>query len=131
MPVPENPASQIKSSDPKPRENPADSGALVYNNYCVSCHKADGTGISGTFPPLKGAEQVQGDKKELIRIVLHGLIGPITVSGEKYDMEMPAFNFLSDQEVADVVAYVRSTFGHIQETVTPAEVKKMRSEERK
>ncbi|MEX2234823.1 MAG: PQQ-dependent sugar dehydrogenase [Cyclobacteriaceae bacterium] len=103
-------------------------GVIVYNNYCTSCHKPDGAGVPGTFPPLKGTHQVTGDKTKLIRLVLQGLSGPITLAGVKYDTEMPSFSFLFDQEVADVVGYVRSAFGQKQETVTLAEVKKIRGE---
>ena len=102
-------------------------GSVVYNNYCASCHKADGTGVVGTFPPLIGSSRASGDKKELIRTVLHGLSGPITVNGVKYDMEMPAFNFLSDEDVADVVEYVQMSFGKKQAKVSAAEVNVMRS----
>src|SRR5690606_5435209 len=76
--------SKVKPTAPVVKKEPALKGAQVYNNYCASCHKPDGTGIAGTFPPLKGAEQVSGDKNELIRIVLNGLSGPITVAGEQY-----------------------------------------------
>lgn len=102
-------------------------GALLYNNYCASCHKQDGTGVPGTFPPLKGAPQVQGDKRALIRIVLQGLSGPIEVKGVKYNIEMPAFNFLTDREIADVVEYVRSEFGNKHGSVTTNEVTNMKA----
>lgn len=105
-------------------------GALVYTNYCASCHKADGTGIPGSFPPLKGSSRVRADKKELIRVVLQGLSEPLTVNGIKYEMDMPGFNFLSDQEVADVVKYVRATFGQKKEQVTAAEVARLRNEKK-
>ena len=119
----------IKSpAAPKAKAKSSDAGALVYNNYCASCHKADGTGVPGSFPPLKGTSYVRGNKGDLVRLVLQGLSGPITVEGIKYDMEMPSFAFLSDQEVADVVQYVRSAFGQKTETVTRAEVTRIRGE---
>lgn len=101
-------------------------GLATYKSYCASCHKEDGTGVPGTFPPLKGAPQVQGDKNALIKIVVQGLSGPIEVNGVDYNMEMPAFNFLSDTQIADVVEYIRSEFGNINDTVTPDEVKKIK-----
>ena len=118
----------VNSSAPAATVKSDAAGARVYNSYCASCHKPDGTGVPGTFPPLKGTQQVREDKTKLIRLVLAGLSGPITVSGVKYDAEMPAFSFLSDQEVADVVGYVRSAFGQKQEPVTLAEVKRIRGE---
>ena len=111
------------SSEPKPIV----AGADTYNNYCASCHKADGTGVVGTFPPLKGSARVAAGKSGLIEVLLHGLSGPITVAGVKYDMQMPAFDFLSDQEVADVAQYVRQTFGQKKERVTAAEVARLRA----
>jgi aldose sugar dehydrogenase len=102
-------------------------GATAYDNYCASCHKPDGTGVPGTFPPLQGSARVSADKTELIKLLLNGLSGPITVAGVKYDMEMPAFSFLSDQEVADVVQYVRQTFGQKRDKVTAAEVARLRA----
>jgi len=102
-------------------------GQSLYENYCASCHKEDGTGVAGTFPPLAGSSRVSGAKPALIRVVLEGLKGPITVKGVQYDMEMPPLNFLSDQQVASVVEYVRKTFGNQRETVSVAEVAKVRA----
>lgn len=120
--------TMMKSTASAEEGSPVNAGALVYTNYCASCHKADGTGIPGSFPPLKGSARVRADKKELIRVVLQGLAGPLTVNGVKYEMDMPGFNFLSDQEVADVVKYVRATFGQKKEHVTAVDVARMRSE---
>lgn len=117
----------MKSSATAAKTKSVTGGALVYNNYCASCHKPDGTGVSGTYPSLKGAAHVRGDQKKLIQLVLQGLPGAITVSGVKYETQMPAFNFLTDQEVADVVGYVRSAFGQRQETISAAEVSRIRA----
>lgn len=105
---------------------PVAAGALTYANYCASCHKTDGNGVAGTFPPLKGAAQVRGDKEALIRILLQGLSGPIQVKGAQYDQDMPSFPFLSDQEIAGVLTYVRTQFGPQAGPVTSAEVNKVR-----
>lgn len=107
---------------PAQKPEAAGNGAQVYNNYCASCHKPDGAGVTGTFPPLKGLTQVKGNKKNLIRMVLRG-----SAANEKYDLEMPGFHFLSDQEVADVVSYVRSVFGGNRGVVTAAEVAGIRA----
>lgn len=101
-------------------------GALVYKNYCESCHKTAGQGIAGVFPPLKGAQQVTGDKNVLIRILLKGLSGPITVKGVKYDQDMPAFSFLSDKDIALVASYIRTQFGNKASAVTTLDVSKIR-----
>jgi hypothetical protein len=70
---------------------------------------------------------VSAKKTELIQVVLGGLRGPITVNSVVYNMEMPAFDFLSDDQVADVVTYVRATFGNKEEEVTPGDVRRIRA----
>ena len=74
------------------------------------------------YPPLKATEWVDGDTERLIRIVLYGLSGPIEVDGEQYDQVMAASDFLSDEEVAAVLTYVRSEFGKHGSPISPAEV---------
>jgi aldose sugar dehydrogenase len=102
-------------------------GQELYESYCGSCHKTDGTGVEGTFPPLKGSTRVSAKKTELIQVVLGGLRGPITVNSVVYNMEMPAFDFLSDDQVADVVTYVRATFANKEEEVTQGDVRRIRA----
>ena len=106
---------------------PLPPGAQAYANYCASCHKANGNGVPGTFPPLRNAEQVTGNKEALVRILLHGLSGEIKVKGERYDQEMPAFGFLSDKEIAEVANYVRTQFGGQPGGVSPALVRSIRA----
>ncbi|QMU27376.1 PQQ-dependent sugar dehydrogenase [Adhaeribacter radiodurans] len=116
----------IASTETKPSEILPNAGAVVYNKYCVSCHKEDGNGVAGTFPPLTEAEQVTGDKKKLIAILLQGLAGPIMVKGKEYNQQMPAFHFLSDPEIADVLTYVRAEFGKGASPISKEEVEKAR-----
>jgi glucose/arabinose dehydrogenase/mono/diheme cytochrome c family protein len=106
-----------------PKEEIASGGELIYNQYCLSCHKQDGKGIAGTFPPLRGTKQVVGNKRELIRILLNGLSGPIKVNGKEYNQQMPAFNFLSDTEIAEVLTYIRSEFDNKAAAITANEVR--------
>ncbi|AKD05371.1 PQQ-dependent sugar dehydrogenase [Pontibacter korlensis] len=101
-------------------------GATLYSQYCSSCHKDDGAGVAGTFPPLQGAEQVTGDKAVLMNIVLNGLSGPIVVKGNKYDQAMPAFSFLKDDELASILTYVRGSWGNNASAVSIDEVKSFR-----
>lgn len=117
-----------KSSNVTARKEikPVSPGAVIYNNYCASCHKNNGNGIAGIFPPLKSAAQVLGGKDKLIAILLKGLSGPITVKGQKYNQEMPSFGFLSDKEIALVSSYVRTNFGNKATTVSAAEVARIR-----
>jgi mono/diheme cytochrome c family protein len=87
-------------------------GLVLYGQYCASCHKNDGNGIAGTFPPLKGAEQVTGNKDVLVKILLRGLSGQVKVKGKVYDQQMPSFSFLADKDIADVLTYIRSSWGN-------------------
>ncbi len=101
-------------------------GESLYASYCASCHKDNGLGIEGIFPPLAGAEQVNQDDKKLIDITLNGLSGEITVKGKKYDQQMPAFSFLKDDEIAKILTYVRSNFGNKSAEISPNDISKQR-----
>ncbi len=109
-----------------PKPMPTDAGKKVYIKYCMVCHQADGAGVPGLNPPLGKTDWVTGDKKRLINVVLKGLENEITVNGEVYANPMPAQPLLTDQEIADVLTYIRSNFGNKASAVTPAEVKALR-----
>lgn len=89
-------------------------GKKVYNN-CVACHQPSGTGAPGQFPPLKGSEWVDGGTDRLAAIMLKGITGPFTVAGQSYNQQMPAWNALSDDKIAQVLTYVRREFGSLPE----------------
>lgn len=76
--------------------------------------------------PLRDAEQVLGENKKLIEILLNGISGPIKVKGKEYDQQMPAFGFLKDQELAEIISYVRSNFTRAQSSITPEEIRNLR-----
>ncbi|PWK22527.1 glucose/arabinose dehydrogenase [Maribacter polysiphoniae] len=101
-------------------------GMFIYENYCASCHKADGSGAEGFFPPLTKTEGV-ADKDRLIRSVINGVSGPLEVKGISYNMDMPSFKFLTDKELADVLTYVRASFGNNSSGVTEEEVANYKS----
>ncbi len=103
-----------------------EAGKKVYDQYCLVCHQADGQGVPNAFPPLGETEYVNGDTDRLIGIVLNGLNGEIEVKGQIYNGVMVPHNFLSDQEVADVITYVRSSFGNNSPAVTADQVAKVR-----
>lgn len=84
------------------------SGEEVYRATCSACHQPDGRGLAGNFPPLVDTEWVTEDPETPIRVVLHGLAGPIDVDGTVYQGSMPAWGtMLSDEEIARVLTYVR------------------------
>lgn len=102
-------------------------GKKVYDSYCLACHQADGGGVPRLNPPLQRTSFVLGDKKKLIEIVLKGMNEEIEIDGEVYDNNMSAHSFLTDQQVSDVLTYVRNSFTNKASAVTPAEVKTVRS----
>lgn len=103
------------------------SGKKVYDMYCQACHQADGNGVPRLNPPLAGTVYVTGSKTRLIDIVLNGLTDPLEINGEEYNNPMAAHSFLTDQQIADVLTYIRNSFGNKAGVVTAAEVKKQRA----
>lgn len=103
-------------------------GKKVYEMYCMACHQEDGAGVPRMNPPLSKTKWVTGDKKQLITIVLKGLKGgEIEIDGDKYHNPMVAHNFLKDKEIADVLTYIRNSFGNKAAVVTTMEVKAVRA----
>lgn len=102
-------------------------GAEIYNWYCGACHQRDGKGDSGRFPPLAGVDWVTGDAKRLISVVLNGMEGPIEVNGETYNSAMPQHSFLTDEQISDVLTYIRSNFGNDAPAITPEQVTEVRN----
>jgi len=96
---------------------------------CAACHGQQGEGTAAA-PPLAGSEWVNGPAENLIRIQLRGLIGPIKVKGQEYNMPggMIAQAFQTDEQIAGVLTYIRSNFGNDAPAVTPEDVKALRSE---
>lgn len=101
-------------------------GREVYTAQCMSCHMEKGEGIENVYPPLAKSDYLMADKKRSVDQVLHGMTGEIKVNGVAYDGIMPPFDMLSDEEVSDVLNYVRNSFGNKGPAVTPDEVKAVR-----
>lgn len=104
----------------------ADPGKLLYEQSCLACHQADGSGVPFLAPPLIEGVFVGGEKKRLIEIVLNGM-QDVEIKGEHYANPMPAFGYLGDKEIADLLTYVRSNFKNNAPAVTENEVKAVRN----
>lgn len=102
-------------------------GKIVYANICLACHMADGGGVQNMNPPLIQTTYVLGDKTALIKIVLNGFKEDVEINGQTYSNNMTPHSDLKDQQIADVLTYVRKSFGNKASTVTMAEVKKVRA----
>lgn len=102
-------------------------GRQLFLNMCSGCHGSNGEGMKNLAPPLAGSEWVEGDKKRLILLVLHGLEGPLTVKGHLYDKPeilpvMPSFTILDDKELSDILTYIRNAWGNAVPSVSPGDV---------
>ena len=98
-------------------------GAKIFSTNCTGCHGANGTGQPGIFPSLVANPYVSGDAKRVIHTVKYGLTGKLVAKGVKYDGVMPAWTgTLSDAQIADVLSYIRTTWGNKGTTVTAAQV---------
>lgn len=86
-------------------------GKELYKESCITCHLANGEGVKGTFPPLAKADFLAKYPEKSIHAVKFGMSGKITVNGVDYNNAMPPSGF-ADDEIADVMNYVRNSFGN-------------------
>ncbi|MCZ6597450.1 MAG: cytochrome c, partial [Planctomycetota bacterium] len=96
-------------------------GRAVYAETCEQCHLSSGTGEAGKAPPLRHSDWVLGSEERLIRIVRWGMVGPLVIDGQTWDMEMPAWS-VSAEDLAALLTYVRREWGHGADPVSPAMV---------
>lgn len=127
----ENPMPPIPAHLSNAEKKSFAAGHEVYfrDAHCVTCHQKDGKGIDPAFPPLYDSIFVHGDPERLIKITLHGLMGPFELKGNKYNGQVPMTPFggmLDDREVADVLTYVRNTYGNKASAIIPDQVAKVR-----
>lgn len=102
-------------------------GKTVYAANCLACHQADGSGVPNLNPPLIQTAWVLGPKVILINQVLKGSKGKVEIEGDRFENAMPAQAHLSDQQIADVLTYVRNSFGNKASAVTTTEVRSERA----
>jgi mono/diheme cytochrome c family protein len=103
-------------------------GKEVYASYCTTCHMENGEGIETVYPPLAKSDYLMADKTRSILQVMNGVSGEMKVNGVVYNGEMVSFG-LSDEEVSDVVNYIRNSFGNKDKgaAVKPADVAALRA----
>jgi mono/diheme cytochrome c family protein len=101
----------------------AEKGRALYIANCAACHRADGVGRPGAFPPIKGSRVVtKDDATKHIQVVLDGLQGA-KAGGVVYATPMPSFrDTLDNVDIADIINYERSSWGNHGKPVTSAEV---------
>ena len=101
---------------------------------CVACHQPTGMGVPGAFPPLSGTEYTQGDVRRMVAMTIKGVNPPLKVKEMTYAVPMPPLPtqfpiLVDDGKLADVINYVRNSFGNKDEKgVTPAMISDVRKE---
>lgn len=114
-----------ESKQQTPLEASMERGGMVYTDFCMQCHLANGKGVPGNFPPLAGSNWLTEKRTESLHAVKYGQKGEIEVNGVSYNGVMVPMG-LSDKEIADVMNYVMNNWGNKQDKmVTEAEVAKV------
>ena len=103
-------------------------GKDVYTANCNDCHRSNGIDAQDHYPPLAKSDYLMKPVDSLITIVLEGQTGEITVNDKKYNDEMLAQDYLSDAEIADVLNYVRNSWGNKMPVIAPPQVKALRKQ---
>jgi len=103
-------------------------GKQVFMQTCFVCHQVEGQGIPGQIPPLAKSDFLMADKERSIRGVLLGQSGEMVVNGKTYNGTMIPLNYLSDEDIAYALTYVRNSWGNSGEAVNLTEVRRIRSE---
>jgi len=122
---------ELEDDQPKSGNDAFRKGQKVFMTYCQVCHQSTGLGAPNQFPPLAGSEWVLAKEPgRVIRIVLHGLQGPVTVKGQAFDSAsmIPWKEQLSDDDIAAVLTFIRSNkeWGNDAPPVTAEQVKAVR-----
>ena len=101
-------------------------GKSIYSTTCYACHQPAGEGLANAFPPLANSDYLNADVDRAIDIVIHGKTGEMVVNGKTYNSVMTA-QTLTDDEIANVLTYVYSTWGNSKKDVTKEMVTKVRN----
>lgn len=139
-----NPFNFAAAPDPRPSNGDPNAGVDPFQTamkkgasgyaVCGGCHQGNGAGLPGQFPPLAGSEWVTGGTERLIRVVQHGLVGAVTVKGQGFNTPggmQPFGAAMSASDLANVLTYIRNTWGNEGTMITKEMVEKVRSEEKR
>lgn len=102
-------------------------GKQLFMGSCSACHQSEGQGIPRTFPPLAKSDYLMKDKKRAVEVVLNGLKGPVTVNGQEFNSVMPPMSHFADDDIANILTYVRNAWGNTGDAVKPSDVTDVRN----
>ena len=121
-------AKSIDTSLPAAASIGADTpGGKIYRQVCAACHMPNGSGVPNMQPALAGSAVVAGDSTRLINVLLRGPAAALPADREKFSNVMPPFAFLSDDDLASVINYLRANFAPAARQVTPAQITAQRA----
>lgn len=117
--------SLVSCNGSNPKQDPMfqksiERGAIVYEDFCMQCHLADGEGVPKAFPPLNNSDYLKNKRIESIKAIKFGMSGEITVNGQKYNTPMAPLG-LTDEEVADVMNYITNAWDNRNSKMTTAD----------
>jgi nitrite reductase (NO-forming) len=116
----------IAMAAPAPVSGPI-TGEGTYKRICAACHQSEGQGVMGAFPPLAKSDYLaDAPKQRLADHIINGLQGPLTVNGGNYNGVMPPMGFLTDEEIAKALTFVRASWGNNLDAVTTDDVARAR-----
>ena len=119
-------ARAAEASGTLTKEQQIKAGESRFTGTCSVCHQENGQGLPNVFPPLAGSDFLMADKQRAIGIVLNGLTGKVTVNGNVFNSVMPPMSQLNDDELANILTFVRNSWGNSGDAVSASEVKQLR-----
>lgn len=117
-----SPTKSDSATAGSPSQEQLDAGKAVYNQICYVCHQNNGLGVPNQIPPLAGSDFLKSNTIGAIYTVIQGRTGPIVVNGQTYNATMIPQGYLTDQQIADVLTFVRNNWGNKGEIVKPEQV---------
>jgi nitrite reductase (NO-forming) len=120
-------AAKASVSGTLTREQQVQAGSVLFKGTCSTCHQTNGEGLANVFPPLAKSDLLAKTPERAIEIVLNGLTGPITVNGSTYNSVMPPMSQLNEDEVANILTYVLSSWGNNGPQITAKQVADVRA----
>lgn len=93
-------------------QDPYKQGQVLYDNYCVQCHQANGEGYKELYPPLANADFLANNQDKIACIIYYGIEEDLVVNGVMYNQAMPSNKNFNDIDIANLINYINNNFGN-------------------